>query len=111
MRSEVIECYYLRQVIEQIFGFFKSDLDSLPIRKHCDETIKGYLFLQFIVLIYFVRLRKILNGKYTVEQALLCLRNLKCKLYASHSLIAEPVKKQKEIFKLTSILVPKKLGI
>lgn len=109
--SEVIDCYYLRQTIEQIFGFFKNDLDSLPIRKHCDETIKGYLFLQFITLVYFVMLRKKLVGKYTVEQALLCLRNLKCKVYATHCLIAEAVKKQKEIFKLTNILVPKKLGI
>jgi transposase len=109
--NEVVECYYLRQIIEQIFGFFKDDLDSLPIRRHCEETIKGYLFLQFIALIFFIQLRKNLKGKLTVEQALLCLRNLKCKLYSSHFLVAEAVKKQKEIFKLFNILVPKKCGI
>ena len=109
--NEVVECYYLRQIVEQIFGFFKDDLDSLPIRRHCEETIKGYLFLQFISLIFFTQLRKILKGKYTVEQALLGLRNLKCKLYSTHLLVAEAVKKQKEIFKLFNILVPKKCGI
>jgi hypothetical protein len=38
------------------------------------------------------------------------LRNLKYKLYASHILVAETAKKQKEIFSLSNILVPKKLG-
>jgi transposase len=109
--NEVVECYYLRQIVEQIFGFFKDDLNSLPIRRHCEETIKGYLFLQFITLIFFTQLRKKLKGNLTVEQALLCLRNLKCKLYSSHFLVAETVKKQKEIFSYFNILVPKKCGI
>jgi transposase len=109
--QEILSSYYLRQTIEQIFGFFKDDLDSLPLRRHNDMTVRGYLFLQFIVLTIFIELRKKLVGKYTVEQALLHLRNLKCKLFSSHLLVAETTKIQKIIFNLCNILVPNKLGI
>jgi transposase len=108
---EVVSCYYMRQSIEQVFGFMKDDLSLLPIRCHKDETIKGYLFLQFIILIIFIELRQRLLPKYTVEQALLLLRNLKSKVFDKQLLIAELTKHQKEIFTLCNIIVPKSLGI
>lgn len=109
--SEVVSSYYMRQSIEQVFGFMKDDLDSLPIRRHNDETIRGYLFLQFIILIVFIQLRQKLDSKYTVEQALLQLRNLKCKVFTKQLLISELTKHQKSIFRLCDILVPNSLGI
>ena len=109
--KKVISCYYMRQSVEQVFGFMKDDLDSLPVRRHNDETIRGYLFLQFIVLVIFVQLRQKLESKYTVEQALLQMRNLKCKVFADKIIIAELTKRQKEVFALCKILVPKFLGI
>lgn len=108
---EVISTYYIRQNIEQIFGFFKDDLDSLPIRRHSDETIKGYLFLQFLVLILFLQLREKLEEKYTVEQATLLTRNLKCKVFENEILVLETNKKQAEIYQLANVVVPKNLGI
>jgi transposase len=109
--SEVVSCYYMRQSVEQIFGFMKDDLDALPIRRHNDDTIRGYLFLQFIILVIFVQLRQKLEFKYTVEQALLQLRNLKCKVFPDQLLIAESTKHQKNVFNLCNVLVPKSLGI
>ena len=106
-----ISSYYLRQNIEQIFGFFKDDLDSLPIRKHNDDTIKGYLFLQFITLILFLEFRKKLEEKYTVEQAVMHAKNLKCKVFEKNVLVLEPNKKQAEIYQLAGVVVPKNLGI
>ena len=108
---DIISSYYLRQNIEQIFGFFKDDLDSLPIRRHNDNTIQGYLFLQFIILILFLQFRKKLEGKYTVEQAVLLARNLKCKIFEKTILVSEANKKQTEIYKLGDVVVPKNLGI
>ena len=108
---EVVSCYYMRQSVEQVFGFMKDDLDSLPIRRHNDETIRGYLFLQFIILVIFIHLRQKLGSKYTVEQALLQLRNLKCKAFTEQLLVAELTKRQKEVFSLCGVLVPKTLGI
>lgn len=109
--AEVISSYYVRQNIEQVFGFFKDDLDSLPIRKHNDNTIKGYLFLQFITLILFLQLREKLEEKYTVEQALLLTRNLKCKVFEKNILVLEANRKQTEIYQFAGVVVPKNLGI
>lgn len=109
--SEVVENYYTRQAIEQVFGFYKDDLQSLPLRCHTDNTIRGYLFLQFIVLILFLEFRAYLKNKFTVEQALLIARNIKCKVFKKELLIAELNKKQKQIFELCDIMVPKFYGI
>ena len=109
--SDVVPYYYLRQQVEQVFGFFKDDLNVLPLRTHNDETVKGYLFLTFINLIIFLECRKMLKNKFTVEQALMVMRNLKCKIFNNHLIIHELTKKQKEITKLFDIEVPKNLKI
>jgi len=109
--EDVIENYYTRQAIEQVFGFYKDDLQSLPLRCHTDGTIKGYLFLQFIVLILFLELRSYLKHKFTVEQALLITRNIKCKVFKKELLVAELTKNQKQIFELSGVMVPKIYGI
>ncbi len=109
--EEVVENYYTRQAVEQVFGFYKDDLQSLPLRCHTDSTIRGYLFLQFIVLILFLELRSYLKNKFTVEQALLITRNIKCKVFKKELLVAELTKNQKQIFELCDIMVPKIYGI
>jgi transposase len=110
--KSVINDYYLRQSVEQVFGFYKDDLGLLPLRKHSDETISGYLLLQFIALVVFIQFRNKIKEKFTVEQALNITRNLKCKIFEDGEiLVAEPTKKQKEIFELFDYTVPKKCGI
>lgn len=109
--SEVVKNYYTRQAIEQVFGFYKDDLQSLPLRCHTDSTIRGYLFLQFIVLVLFLEFRDCLKNNFTVEQAVLITRNIKCKVFKKELLIAELNKKQKQIFELCDIMVPKFYGI
>ncbi len=42
--SEVVAAYYMRQSVEQVFGFCKDDLNILPIRRHSEDTVRGYLF-------------------------------------------------------------------
>lgn len=111
IKEEVLSCYYMRQSIEQIFGYFKDDLSVLPIRTHNEKTIRGYLFLQFLTLIFFIQLHEKLKDYYTVEQAMLILRNLKCKVFDKEVIISELSKQQKNIFKKFNILVPNSLGI
>jgi transposase len=104
--QEVLASYYTRQSIEQVFGFAKADLDLLPIRCHSDKTISGYLFLQFLLLIVFIELREKLSNHFTVEQALMITRSLKCKIYDDKVIIQELTKKQKEVFGLATVIVP-----
>jgi len=106
-----VPMYYMRAKIEQVFGFSKDDLNILPLRVHKEETLRGYLFLMFLVLVVFMFLRKGLKNKYTVEEALMSMRNLKCKVYDNEMLISETTKQQKEILSLLNIIVPKKCEI
>ena len=110
-REEVVPMYYMRAKVEQAFGFSKDDLRLLPLRVHKEETLRGYLFLMFLTLVVFMFLRKELKNKYTVEEALLSMRNLKCKVYDNEILIPETTKQQKDILSLLNIIVPKKCGI
>jgi len=110
-KEEVVPAYYIRQTAEMLFGFSKDDLGMLPLRVHNGVRIQGFLFLQFISLIYFIQLKNKLGKDYTVEEALLSMKNLKCKVYDDKILINELTKEQKEITKKLSILVPNSLGI
>jgi hypothetical protein len=56
-------------------------------------------------------LREKLEEKYTIEQALLLTRNLKCKVFEKNILVLEANKKQAEIYQLAGVVVPKNLGI
>ena len=109
--EEVVPLYYMRVKVEQLFGFSKDDLTLLPLRVHKEETLRGYLFLMFLTLVVFTMLRKGLQNKYTVEEALMCMRNLKCKVFDKEVLVGETSKQQKEILSLLNIIVPKKVGI
>lgn len=109
--DEILSSYYLRQSIEQIFGFSKSDLNLLPIRVHNDKTIQGYLFFQFLLLIFYIKIREKYLKDYTVEQLSMILRKVKCKVYESRIIPLERDKKQREIFEQANIIVPKFLGI
>ncbi len=97
--------------LEKLIGFAKDDLDLIPLRVHREETLRGYLLLIFITLAVFVLMKKEVGNNYTVEEALLTMRNLKCKVYDKELIVQELAKQQKEIVENLDIIVPKKLGI
>lgn len=110
-KEEVVPAYYIRQTVEKLFGFSKDDLNILPLRGHSEETVRGFIFLQFLSLIAFTQLKNKLGNKATVEEILFTMRNLKCKVYENEILISELSKKQRLIAESLNIMVPKKLGI
>lgn len=110
-KEEVVPAYYVRQTAEKLFGFSKDDLNLLPLRVHNEESLRGFLFMQFVTLIAFVHIKNKLGKEHNVEEILLKLRNLKCKVYDDEIIICEPNKQQKEILEKLDILMPKKLGI
>ena len=110
-KQEVVPTYYIRQTAENLFGFSKDDLGIITLRVHREATLRGFLFLQFITLIGFMQIKNKLGREYTVEEAMLNLRNLKCKVYDKDALVNEPTKQQKEIANKLGILMPKYAGI
>lgn len=110
-KSNVVETYYLRQSAEVLFGFSKDDLGLLPLRVHSEEALRGFLFMQFLTLIAFMQLKQKLGVKFTVEAALVQMRNLKCKVYPNDVIVGELTKKQKDIVEKLDILMTKSSGI
>ena len=83
----------------------------MPLRVHSEESIQGYLLLVFLSLVIFITMRQKLQLKFTVEEALLILRNLKAKIYDAEVIVLEPNKKSKDIANLLKIIMPTSLGI
>jgi transposase len=110
-KNEVVPLYYMRQMVEKLIGFAKDDLDLIPLRVNREETLRGYLLLIFITLTIFVLLKKEIGNEYTVEEALLTMSNLKCKVYDTELIVQELAKQQKEVVEKLNIIVPKKMGI
>src|SRR3989344_5324562 len=109
--EEVVPAYYIRQTAEKLFGFSKDDLNLLPLRIHSEEALRGFLFMQLLTLIAFVHIKNKLEKEHNVEDILLTLRNLKCKVYDNEIMVCEPNRQQKDIMDKLNILMPKKLGI
>lgn len=109
--DDVVPAYYVRQAAEVMFGFSKDDISILPLRVHSEAALSGFLFLQFLTLIAFTKLKKGLGKKFSVEEALLSLKNLKCKVYGNEIIVNELTKQQKEIADELRVMVPKSLGI
>ena len=109
--ADVVPTYYLRQRAEVLFGFACDDVGFLPLRVHREESVRGFLFLQFLSLIVFAHLKKVLGNEFSVEEVLFSMRNLKCKVYEKEIIVCEPTREQKEICKKLDIVVPKTLGI
>ena len=111
-KKEIVPLYYLRQKVEKLFNFSKEDLKMIPLRVHKEETLRGYLFLLFITLIVFVLLKQEIGKEYTVEEILMVMRNLKCKVYKDKDIIIQELtKQQKEILEKLKILVANFSGI
>ena len=110
-KQDILPTYYTRQVIEQVFGFAKSNNNILPLRVHSEKSINGYLMLVFLSLVLFISMRQRLQPNITMDKALLRLRGLKAKIYYDQILIQEPNKKVKDIVKALKIILPTNLGV
>jgi len=110
-KEEVVPAYYVRQTAEKMFGFSKDDLEIIPLRVHTEQALRGFLLIQFISLIVFVQLMNALGNKHTVEELLLTMRNLKCKVYDDEIIVSEVTKKQRILAEKLGILMPKRVGI
>lgn len=108
--QDVLQLYYTRQAIEQIFDVDKHDLNLLPLRVHNEETFRGHLMLVFLASITHLLLaEKLQKSRYSAAQVTSIFRNLKCKVYENTILVKEPVKKMNDISKILCISIPSRI--
>lgn len=108
-KENILNLYHVRQKVERMFAFSKSDLNLLPLRVHSEETLRGYLFLLFLLSYFFMKIHQKLNKEFTVEQAFLILSALKAKIFEKQIFIQEATKKQKQIFDLFDLDIPEEI--
>jgi hypothetical protein len=106
-KEKLLSTYYMRVQIEQIFDIVKNYTNLLPLRVQKEETFHGHLVLVFIASILAKMLQIDLRKTgYTIESALLNLRNQKCKVFERNVLPQESVKKVNDIYKKFNLACP-----
>lgn len=106
-REKLLDTYYIRAQIEQIFDITKNYTNLLPLRVQTEQTFRGHLVLVFIASVLAKMLQIDLRRTgYTVESALLNLRNQKCKVFDREILPQESVKKANDIYKTFKLICP-----
>jgi hypothetical protein len=108
--TEILQLYYTRQTVEQIFDMSKNDIDLLALRVHSEKTLRGHLMLVFLAaLVYLFLNEKLKDTKFNAANAILIYRNLKCKIYDNEILVKEPVKNMNDIAEKLAIVIPKRI--
>ncbi|MDR2367750.1 MAG: transposase [Deltaproteobacteria bacterium] len=75
--SEVLNFYYTREHIEQVFDVAKNNGSMLPLRTHRMESTMGHLLLSFIATILSLQLNnRLKDTKYCATSALRIMNNL-----------------------------------
>ena len=105
-RDKILPLYYMRQQVEQVFDVCKNNVNLLPLRVQCEDTLRGHLLLAFIAAVFFRRFQGDLAGfDVTPECALLALRNQKCKVFDGYVLTMEAAKRANDVYKRFKIKV------
>ena len=104
---DVLEKYYIRQQIEQVFDICKNNTNLLPLRVHSEDTFRGHLVLAFIASVIVKMLQDSLKKSgCSVNMALYNLGLQHCKVFDDVVLPCEPVKKVNDILKTLKIKYP-----
>lgn len=105
--ADVLEKYYIRQQIEQVFDICKNNTNLLPLRVHSEDTFRGHLVLAFIASVIVKMLQDSLKKSgCSVHMALYNLGRQHCKVFDDVVLPCEPVKKVNDILKALKIKCP-----
>ena len=104
---DVLDAYYARQRIEQVFDVGKNYASLLPLRVHPEETPGGHLLPAFCATALLCRLQSRMPAKATpMPQALAAARNQKCKVYSSKVITCEPTSSANELYRAIGAVCP-----
>jgi hypothetical protein len=109
--NNLLPLYYTRQRVEQIFDVTKNNLHILPLRTHNEDTFRGHIMMTFMSTILFLSLNKLFKDhkKFTADNAISKMKNLKCKVFDNCILVKEINKDMREICDIVGIKVPEKI--
>ena len=106
--DEALDLYRSRHHVVKGFRDTKSDIGSMPMGVHSDETMQGYLLIQFISLIVEPdirsRMRKSgIHERMSLREMLIELSKLRVVKQDGAKFLTEISKRQREIFEAMKI--------
>jgi len=107
--EEVLRLYREKDGVEKCFDSLKNNLSLKRLRIHSQEALEGLLFIEFIALILYSYLSKVLretgmNKTLSIPEVLFELRKIKkIQFGRKKTIISEISKQQREIFKAFDI--------
>ncbi|MDR1050406.1 MAG: transposase [Deltaproteobacteria bacterium] len=105
-KDGILPLYYTRQQIEQVFDVCKNNTNLMPLRVQSEDTLRGHLLLAFTASAIIKKLQEDLREtEHTPENALLALRNHKCKVFDGYVLTMEAAKCANDIYKAFKLKV------
>ena len=108
--EEVLRLYREKDGVEKCFDSLKNNLSLKRLRIHSQEALEGLLFIEFIALILYSYLSKVLretsmNKILSIPEVLFELRKIKkIQFGRKKTIISEISKRQREIFNAFDIL-------
>jgi transposase len=110
--SEVLPCYYDRQIIEQIIDYMKNYIDIIPLRIHNEEILAGHLLISFMASIVYLSIDKEVKKRgYSLYSAIRSLHRLHCRVYQNKLIPDVSTKAVNDIFKILKIKLPTRILI
>ena len=100
---ECLSLYRSKDVVEKGFDVLKNDIDLMPANLRTNSSLRGYLFIAFLALIFRMKLIRMmidaeLNKRYSVEGLLTELEKIKIMVLPDgEKVVTEITKKQREI--------------
>ena len=105
--SKVLEIYYTRQEIEQVFDLGKNYAGMLPLSVQMEETFRGHMVLTFIATIVAKLLSdRLKETKYPIQPTLANLATQSCSEIKGRLITSEPNKVTRLAYKATGVEYP-----
>ncbi len=116
-KKEALYFYRRKDVIEKFFDNIKNDINRKRLRVHKQETFEGRLFVDFIALIIYSWIKRIMrdeeiNKSLTVQELIYELKKIKLiRLGEKKTVITEVSKKQRQLLEKFNIKSPDKADL
>lgn len=110
--QQALEYYRRKDGVEKLFDTMKHGIDMKRLRVHSRTSVEGLLFIQFISLIVYSEIHRVLRitglgKKITVEQMFYELKKLNViEIDEKKPMITELTRKQKDIFEAFKVPLP-----
>jgi transposase len=108
-KTNILEHYRDRDIVEKLFEIEKNDLDSSRLRAHTQYNSDGRLFIKFIALILYNKISTYMKKNklfdcYSLKEVLKELSKIRCSIYGKETVLSEVSKTQRKILKAFDLL-------